>query len=225
MLKMRANNRYLNWAETCYKVCYLLFAPNFLLFRKIGGTPSAKSKIQRMSPNFVHCMYLIFEPILQRRNFWGIPLHRNAFIGIPSFVNCSLPSLSLTISLLRLQLTMQIMFTGIKPSPLQTRDWKLDKLMAVPTDNTANSVLDSARSGGGDIEISGSGKSTPKSQFKRASGQNHANKKGLFINSRTAIAGAIIGLLLIFYNSKNLNCIGALSFYDSKRSIGEVLFF
>ena len=29
----------------------------------------------------------------------------------------------------------------------------------------------------------------------------------------------------IFYNSKNLNCIGALSFYDSKRSIGEVLFF
>ena len=27
-----------------------------------------------------------------------------------------------------------------------------------------------------------------------------------------------------FYNSKNLNCIGALSFYDSKRSIGEVLF-
>ena len=29
----------------------------------------------------------------------------------------------------------------------------------------------------------------------------------------------------IFYNSKNLNCIGALSFYDSKRIIGEVLFF
>ena len=45
------------------------------------------------------------------------------------------------------------------------------------------------------------------------------------INSRTAIAEAIIGLLLVFYNSKNLNCIGALSFYDSKRSIGEVLFF
>ena len=44
------------------------------------------------------------------------------------------------------------------------------------------------------------------------------------INSRTVIAGAIIGLLLVFYNSKNLNCIGALSFYDSKRSIGEVLF-
>ena len=53
------------------------------------------------------------------------------------------------------------------------------------------------------------------------------NEKLLFIifNSRTAIAGAIIGLLLFFYNSKNLNCIGALSFfYDSKRSIGEVLF-
>ena len=47
----------------------------------------------------------------------------------------------------------------------------------------------------------------------------------LFINSRTAIAGAIIALLLVFYNSKNLNCIGALSFfYDSKRSIEEVLF-
>ena len=29
---------------------------------------------------------------------------------------------------------------------------------------------------------------------------------------------------LPFYNAKNLNCIGALSFYDSKRSIGEVLF-
>ena len=44
-------------------------------------------------------------------------------------------------------------------------------------------------------------------------------------NSRKAIAGAITGLLLVFYNSKNLNCIGALSFYDSKRSIGEVLFY
>ena len=30
----------------------------------------------------------------------------------------------------------------------------------------------------------------------------------VFINSRTAISGAIIGLLLVFYNSKNLNCIG-----------------
>ena len=35
----------------------------------------------------------------------------------------------------------------------------------------------------------------------------------IFINSRTAIAGAIIGLLLVFYNSMNLNCIGALSFF------------
>ena len=35
----------------------------------------------------------------------------------------------------------------------------------------------------------------------------------LSFNSRTAIAGAIIGLLLVFYNSKNLNCIGALSFF------------
>ena len=34
-----------------------------------------------------------------------------------------------------------------------------------------------------------------------------------FINSRTAIAGAIIGLLMVFYNSKNLNCIEALSFF------------
>ena len=48
----------------------------------------------------------------------------------------------------------------------------------------------------------------------------------MVFNSRTAIAGAVIGLLLVFfYNSKNLNCIGALYFfYDSKRSIGEVLF-
>ena len=33
----------------------------------------------------------------------------------------------------------------------------------------------------------------------------------LIINRREAIAEAIIGFLLIFYNSKNLNCIGALS--------------
>ena len=69
----------LNIAETCYKICILLFAPNVLLFRKIGGTPFAKSKIQRMSPNFVDCMYLIFEPILLRRKFWGILLHRNVY--------------------------------------------------------------------------------------------------------------------------------------------------
>ena len=35
----------------------------------------------------------------------------------------------------------------------------------------------------------------------------------VMINSRTAIAGAIIGLLLVFYNSKNSNCIGALSYF------------
>ena len=47
------------------------------------------------------------------------------------------------------------------------------------------------------------------------------------INSRTAIAGAIIGLLLVFYNSMNLNCIGALSFYNSKNlnCIGALSFF
>ena len=33
------------------------------------------------------------------------------------------------------------------------------------------------------------------------------------INTRTAIAGAIIGLFWFFYNPKNLNCIGALSFF------------
>ena len=34
----------------------------------------------------------------------------------------------------------------------------------------------------------------------------------------------LLSVISLFYNSKNLNCIGALSFYDSKRSIGEVLF-
>ena len=34
-----------------------------------------------------------------------------------------------------------------------------------------------------------------------------------FFNGRTAIAGAIIGFLLVFYNSKNMNCIGVLSFF------------
>ena len=34
-----------------------------------------------------------------------------------------------------------------------------------------------------------------------------------FFNSCTAITGTIIGLLLVFYNSKNLNFIGALSFF------------
>ena len=48
------------------------------------------------------------------------------------------------------------------------------------------------------------------------------NSYFVFINSREAIA-AIIEDIVVFYNSKNLNCIGALCFYDSK-SIGEVLF-
>ena len=34
----------------------------------------------------------------------------------------------------------------------------------------------------------------------------------LVFNSREAIA-AIIGEVVVFYNSKNLNCIGALSFF------------
>ena len=38
-----------------------------------------------MSPNFGHCMYLIFEPILLRRKFWGIPLRRNASHSPPTF--------------------------------------------------------------------------------------------------------------------------------------------
>ena len=87
MLKMLANKRYLNWAETCYNTCNPLFVPNVLLFRKIGGTPFAKSKIQNMSSNFVHCMYLIFEPILLRRKFWGIPLRRNDFFVLSNLAD------------------------------------------------------------------------------------------------------------------------------------------
>ena len=85
MLKMRANNRYLNWAEKCYKICNLLFAPSVLLFRKIGGTHFAKSKIQRMSADFVYCMYLIFEPILLSRKIWVILLRRNDHIELLKF--------------------------------------------------------------------------------------------------------------------------------------------
>ena len=48
----------------------------------------------------------------------------------------------------------------------------------------------------------------------------------VFFNSRTAIAGAIIGLLLVFLQFKEFELYwGAVFFYDSKRSIGEVLFF
>ena len=47
-----------------------------------------------------------------------------------------------------------------------------------------------------------------------------------FINSRTAIAWAIIGLLLVFfYNSKNLNCIGALSFLRLEEEYWRSSFF
>ena len=47
-----------------------------------------------------------------------------------------------------------------------------------------------------------------------------------FFDSRTAIARAIIDLLLVFHDSKKLNCFGALSFfYNSKRSIGFKVFF
>ena len=47
----------------------------------------------------------------------------------------------------------------------------------------------------------------------------------LVFNSRTAIAGAIIGLLLVFLQFKEFELYwGAVFFYDSKRSIGEVLF-
>ena len=38
--------------------------------------------------------------------------------------------------------------------------------------------------------------------------------------SRGAIAAIIGDIVVFFYNSKNLNLIRALSFYDSKRSIG-----
>ena len=69
---------------------------------------------------------------------------------------------------------------------------------------------------------------TPKQEVERKS-EWFCGVNFLF-NSRTAIAGAIIGLLLVFfttrrgvlvfsrffYNSKNLNCIGALSFFFFK---------
>ena len=50
----------------------------------------------------------------------------------------------------------------------------------------------------------------------------------VMINSPEAIA-AIIGDIVVFYNSKNLNCIGALSFYkdlvfyDYRSQIGVVV--
>ena len=41
----------------------------------------------------------------------------------------------------------------------------------------------------------------------------------LMFNSHTAITGAIIGLLLVFYNSKKLNCVGALCFFTTRRGV------
>ena len=45
----------------------------------------------------------------------------------------------------------------------------------------------------------------------------------VLFNSRTAIAGTIIGRLLIFHNPKNLDCIGVLCFLVSKNCIVLVL--
>ena len=50
------------------------------------------------------------------------------------------------------------------------------------------------------------------------------SNRSLLINSRPHLSRLLLRSYF-FYNSKNLNCIGALSFYDSKGSIGEVLFF
>ena len=61
----------------CYKTCNLFYDLKVLLFRKIGETPLSKNKIQKMSPIFVHFMYLIFERILLKRKFWGMPLRCN----------------------------------------------------------------------------------------------------------------------------------------------------
>ena len=46
----------------------------------------------------------------------------------------------------------------------------------------------------------------------------------MLLIAASAIPGDYYSAPNFFHNSKNLNCIGALSFYDSKRSIGEVLF-
>ena len=45
-------------------------------------------------------------------------------------------------------------------------------------------------------------------------------------NCHKVIVEAIIGFLLIsFYNSKNLECVRALFFYEWKKSIGNVFFY
>ena len=73
-------NRYLKWAETCYKTCHLFYSFKVFEYRKNGATPFLKNNMQRMSPNFVHFMYLFFGRILLRRKFWGIPLRCNVLI-------------------------------------------------------------------------------------------------------------------------------------------------
>ena len=50
----------------------------------------------------------------------------------------------------------------------------------------------------------------------------HSNWRLLIAAS--SIPGGYYSAPIFFYNSKNLNCIGVLCFYDSKRTIGEVLF-
>ena len=54
---------------------------------------------------------------------------------------------------------------------------------------------------------------------------NWAKLKVILLIAALISAGYYSAPILFFFNnSKNLNCIGALSLYDSKRSIGEVLF-
>ena len=75
-----ANNWYVKWAKTCYKTFHLFYNFKVFIFCKNGATLFPKNKIQKMSPNFVHFMYLFFERILLRWNFWGIPLRCNVTV-------------------------------------------------------------------------------------------------------------------------------------------------
>ena len=72
-----AYNRYLKRVDTCYKTCNLFYDLKILLFCKNGGTPFLKNEKQRISPNFVHFVYLIFGRISLRRKFCVIPLRCN----------------------------------------------------------------------------------------------------------------------------------------------------
>ena len=56
---------------------YLFYDLKVLLVCKISKTLFPKTKIQLLSPNLVHFMYLMFERILLRWKFWGIPLQCN----------------------------------------------------------------------------------------------------------------------------------------------------